>query len=344
MGLRLRLFEMLSGQRAFGGEDVTDTLAAVVKSEPDWSLLPTGVPPSLALCVRSCLRKDPRQRLHDIADARLALDGAFDTSAITAHHGVTPVGSWRRLAVAATGGAVTALALGWAGVSIWWDRGDSNQSTTTRFALNFDSGQFGAVAPSLAVSADGQTLIFRATGPDGVYRLYRRPLAQFDAVPIAGTEGAWNPSPSSDGRWLAFTTGSTLKRVSLSGGPSEVVAQLPAEVRGVHWETPNSLLLGAGERGVLRVSTEGGDPVPVAAASEGRQVWFPQALPGRRAMLVSESARVESTTAEVPSEIQVLDLETVGGAGWSRVQRGVSCRRVTSSSSAAAHCGRSASI
>jgi hypothetical protein len=195
-------------------------------------------------------------------------------------------------------------------MSIWWDRSDSNQATTTRFALSFNPGQPSGDMPFLALSTDGQTLIFRATGPDGVYRLYRRSIGQFDVLPIGGTEGAWNPSPSSDGRWLAFTTGSTLKRVSLSGGPSEIVAELPTAVRGVHWETSDSMLLGAGERGVLRASTEGGDPVTVEAAAEGRQLWFPQALPGRRAVLVSESTRTESTVAEDPSEIQLLDLET----------------------------------
>src|SRR4029079_1807553 len=73
------LFEMLTGQRAFPGEDVTDTLAAVVRGEPEWSFLPREVPPMLVVFLKRCLRKDPKQRMGDIRDVRLALEGAFET-------------------------------------------------------------------------------------------------------------------------------------------------------------------------------------------------------------------------------------------------------------------------
>jgi serine/threonine protein kinase len=75
------LFEMLTGERAFAGDDVSDVLASVLAREPDWARLPPSLPPALGTYLRRCLHKDPRQRIHDIADVRLALEGAFEGAA-----------------------------------------------------------------------------------------------------------------------------------------------------------------------------------------------------------------------------------------------------------------------
>ena len=75
------LYEMLTGARAFPGDDLTDTLAAVVRAEPDWTLLPADLPPTLAIYLKRCLQKDPKQRVPDMATMRLALEGAFDVAA-----------------------------------------------------------------------------------------------------------------------------------------------------------------------------------------------------------------------------------------------------------------------
>ena len=74
------LYEMLTARRAFAGDEVSDTLASVLAREPDWALLPATVPPVLGTYLRRCLHKEPRQRIHDIADVRLALEGAFETA------------------------------------------------------------------------------------------------------------------------------------------------------------------------------------------------------------------------------------------------------------------------
>ena len=73
------LFEMLSGRQAFPGETVSETLAEVMKSEPPWQALPADVPPHLVRVLRQCLVKEPRQRIRDMGDVRLALEGAFET-------------------------------------------------------------------------------------------------------------------------------------------------------------------------------------------------------------------------------------------------------------------------
>ncbi|HEY6335489.1 MAG TPA: serine/threonine-protein kinase, partial [Alphaproteobacteria bacterium] len=73
------LFEMLSGRRAFEGEDVSDTLARILMKEPEWTALPATVPPTVTTVLRRCLQKDRKQRVRDIGDVALALEGAFDT-------------------------------------------------------------------------------------------------------------------------------------------------------------------------------------------------------------------------------------------------------------------------
>ena len=75
------LYEMLTGQRAFGGDDVSDTLARILMKEPDWGALPATVPPAVETVLRRCLQKDPQPTMRDIGDVSLALDGAFHTAA-----------------------------------------------------------------------------------------------------------------------------------------------------------------------------------------------------------------------------------------------------------------------
>ena len=111
------LFEMLTGTRAFAGDNITDTLAAVVSAEPDWRLLPAGLPPAVGSCVRRCLHKDPRQRVQAIGDVRLALEGAFETIAPQAAVHL-PQPAWRRALPLVTllVGAVLSVVAAW---SVW---------------------------------------------------------------------------------------------------------------------------------------------------------------------------------------------------------------------------------
>src|SRR6185369_8904120 len=135
------LFEMLTGTRAFGGDDITDTLAAVVRGEPDWSLIPSDLSPTLLLFLKRCLQKDPKQRIGDIRDVRLALEGAFDLVAapeLAPHAVVPPRPLWRRalpVAVAAIVGAALA------GATVWNLRPVPPPPMITRFALPLPEGQ-----------------------------------------------------------------------------------------------------------------------------------------------------------------------------------------------------------
>ena len=197
------LFEMLTGHRLFTGETVSHVLASVLKTEPDWSLLPLDVPPSLLRLLRRCLERDRRNRLHDIADARLEVT---DLQAIpisqrrdeaTIDRSATGWSVFRVGAAALlVGSVVTALAL--------WGLGQSDSSPVMRVVVDtpdlFDSGW----GSSVVVSPDGQTLVFVARREDGVTQLYRRSLDRFESQPIPGTEGAANPFFSPNGQSIGF--------------------------------------------------------------------------------------------------------------------------------------------
>jgi serine/threonine protein kinase len=90
------LYEMLTGRRAFAGDDVSDTMASVLKADTDWSAVPSGVPPRVVTVMRRCLQRDPRQRIHDVADLRLALDGAFESSLSPDTAAARPLRFWQR--------------------------------------------------------------------------------------------------------------------------------------------------------------------------------------------------------------------------------------------------------
>jgi Tol biopolymer transport system component len=222
------LFEMLTGRRAFEGEDVTDTIAAVVSKEPDWSQLPASTPPSVQLLLRRCLEKNPNRRLPHIGVARLELDGA---PAMTAA-GPLPsrragAGRWMLAAVP----ILLAIGLG-AG---WW--GASRLTSTApapayRASLIFaGDARLSQVAPTarFAVSPDGTQLAFVGTN-GGANRLWLRPLNGQTARPLADIGGASGGAPfwSPDGNRVAFFSSGQLMRVDVAGGPPTVIAESPA--------------------------------------------------------------------------------------------------------------------
>ena len=297
------LYEMLSGRPAFRGESVADTLAAIVKEEPDWAALPDGVAPGLAWILRKCLENDPKQRLRDIHDVRLALDGAYVPAVIDrARTGTT---SARRAPPWLIGGLVAGLAIGLA-VSTPFARRDDATPSITRFEVPFRPGQQGG---QLAFSSDGETLLYSALGGDGRTRMYLRPLDTLAATPISDTEGASNPFVSADGRWIGFVVGKTLKRVPLSGGRAETIAELSMEPLGVSWDG-ESILVGSGSAGLSRVPLTGGPPIVIATADEGRQLSGPQAIPGTRAVLYTESRFSAGVRGADAPELQILDLDS----------------------------------
>ena len=171
------LYEMLTGQPPFLGEDVTETVAAVLKSDPDWSALPE-LPPLVSTFLKQCLRKDPKERVHHIADVRLALAGKYQVSAAPAQP--RQVASRRRSALGWTLTALVGLALGGAGATFLNDHASPGGSSMTIRPLTFRRGRVGGAR----FASDGQVIVYGAAWDDEPYRLYTTRVDNYQSRPL----------------------------------------------------------------------------------------------------------------------------------------------------------------
>jgi serine/threonine-protein kinase len=296
------LYAMLAGRAVFGGASAAEVMAAVLRDDVDWRALPAGTPEPIRRLLRRCLRRDPRERLQDIGDARLELaDGG--------HEGAEAVPPPRRPARAAPwlAAAVVASASALA-VSRFAAR---PAEPPVRLSLELPAGVSVSddFANPLALAEDGSRVVVLAA-EGGVARLYRRDLASVETRPIAGTEGAWQPFLSPDGREVAFFADRKLKRVAVAGGPVATLAEIGGNPRGGAWAPDGTLLLAPSLRsGLARVDARGGKVVPVTqldlARGEGSHRW-PQVLPGGEWALFT--AGVETTFDD--ARVEALSLRT----------------------------------
>jgi eukaryotic-like serine/threonine-protein kinase len=279
------LYEMLTGKRAFAGEDVTDTLAAVIKGEPDWNLLPAATHSAVRRLLRRCLQKDAHSRLHDISDARIEIQEAQATTDPAVTILSTPSVAHRRERVTWILLAVAALVISALAVpATLYVRGGAYEPAITRLDVvtppTTDSFSF-------ALSPDGRQLVFVADGEKGA-QLWVRPLDQTMAQPLAGTEGAQYPFWSPDGLAVGFFADGKLKRVNLSGGAVQVFADAPVP-RGGTWNADGVIVFAPTTSGpLMRVSARGGTVAPVTqlGSGQGSHRW-PQFLPDGRRFLFS---------------------------------------------------------
>jgi len=310
------LFEMLTGRRLFSGETVSDTLAAVLRAEIDWTSLPAATPPALRRLLRRCLERNPKNRLHDIADARIVIDemigGRSDSpesaAAVAAPAPAAVAPAWRRAlpwGVAALG-VVVALAALWTGRSpagdppLFVDLGAPGEE---RFQFQ---GDFGAPA---VLSRDGAKLVFGAVGADSRTRLWVRLLATGEEKRIDGTEGATAPFFSFDGGSLGYFANAKLMVVSLAGGRPYEVADAP-NGRGGAW-TPDGTIVYAPDfrSGLFRIPATGGKPEPLTqldAARHSTHRW-PALVPDGRAVVYL--ATNHSADKERESELRWVRLD-----------------------------------
>ena len=279
------LFEMLTGQRAFAGDDMTDVLAAVVRAEPEWPRLPGELSPTLTLFLRRCLHKDPRQRIGDIHDVRLALDGAFDTPAplalpVAAAPPARPfwVRALRYGAVAATGAAAFALGAGQAG----WGRAPA--TPVSRLSIE-GAGDL----DEIAIAPDGARTLIR-TGDT----LALRSLASLDLVPLKiAASDIDNAMFSPDGQSIGFTAGRILKRTTTAGVATVDLATLPEEATGCQWNG-DDIYCAVGAQGVVRVAAAGGAVEQVVTLGPGEVAATPALLPGGSTLLFALAPGVGS--------------------------------------------------
>jgi Tol biopolymer transport system component len=305
------LYEMLTGAAAFGGRDetVSEVLASVLKSDPDWSALPASTPIAVETLLRRCLTKDPHERLHDIADARLEIRDAgkrpgerAPTSART-----------NRLAwtLAATLGVV-ALVLG--SLLVQSVARPSAPTAVYRSLILPPVGDVNAAASELrtgvprtrrgfglALSPDGRHLALVAPGPAGRPVVWVRPLDNASAHPLAGTEGASNPFWSADGRHIAFVAeGNVIKRVDASGGGVLTLSDRARSSSTGAWSRDNIILFVGADGSILRMSATAGAAAPATSRDASREGAHtsPSFLPDGRRFLYAAGAE-ERTSGSV---------------------------------------------
>ena len=254
------LYEMLTGRRAFDGGDASEILAGVIKSEPSWERLPEDAPPTLKPLLQRCLAKDPKERVRDIGDVKLVLDGAFEAETRD------PLPS-RRPSVMPW--AVAGIAMVIAIVSVFTRDPGSLSSVPARFAIPVDGQLPPRLGPLVALSPDGRELVYVAITEEGD-QLYRRSMNRLEAKALPGTVEARASFFSPDGQWIAFTSGDQrLKKVPLSGGPPTTICDCRPDVDGA-WGPDGTIVFSAYATGVLmRVSSDGGIPEPVTTLAEG---------------------------------------------------------------------------
>ena len=294
------LFEMVSGKQAFPGEDVSHTLAAVIMKEPDWSALPDELPATIGRLLRRCLTKDPKQRLRDIGEARIAIEeslsGAEDVGATPGLRWAgqaPPLQLWRR---APTWGlAAAALALGLVGTLLWVAlRPVPRPTSPLRLSveLGADASLSTFVGSPIALSQDGNVLAFTAhPTKGGPTQLFVRRLDQAQATALADTEDAFSPFFSPDEQWIAFFADGKLKKISVTGGAALTLCDALDGAGGYWGEGGEIIFAPHPNSGLFRVSEAGGTPVELtmldSSAGEFTHRW-PQAVPGGKALLFTE--------------------------------------------------------
>jgi Tol biopolymer transport system component/predicted Ser/Thr protein kinase len=266
------LYEMLTGQRAFDGGDPASVIAAVLTREaPSVS----AVAPGLERIVRRALAKDPEQRFQTAGDLKAALSWAMEEPAPTP---ARPRNEWLKRGVAVVAGAAVAGALAYIGqrssavpVDVSIDKFEILAPENGRFVFGVNTG-------GIALSPDGRTLALVAS-VDGRNALWVRRIDESGARMLAGTDGAGFPFWSPDGRSIGFTTGTTLKRVSVDGGSPIPICSV-SSVRGAVWTTSGDILFGTSASGLLRVPGSGGTPQPLTTLDRESEGFhgFPQML------------------------------------------------------------------
>jgi len=285
------LYEMLTGTRAFEGDDVADVIAAVMKSTPDWKALPPDVPVGVGSLIKGCLEKDRKARIGDLAVARFVLATDARAMASTASTPALTRSRWRDVLPWALATMAVGAAIGWliprsAGRDALVTQLQTGVAPADQLVNSIASTRPSRTA--MAISPDGRSLVF--AGMRGNTRqLFSRSLDRAEATPIPGTEGAAGPLFSPDGAWIAFWTetrgDNTIKKIPVAGGPS---VSIPNSVTGrgfgASWGEDGTIFY-ATRPGIFKVSSSGGMPEAITKPSAGERHLLPHVLPGGKALL-----------------------------------------------------------
>ena len=293
------LYEMLTGQAAFQGEDVTEILAAILKGEPDWKLLPQDVPAKVQEVLQRCLQKDLKVRYHDIADVRLDIEAP-------ATQPLKTTAAFRRPSLLWSAGGAAVMLL--AGILIspalmkYFSPAPPGPVVTATIKIEPSHWLYGYQSamelqrPSrtaIAISSDARFVIYSAIqenpGPQAKSQLYLRRMDQAESRPVTGTEGGINPFLSPDNRWVGFIADQKLKKVPVEGGVATALCDVVSEIYGASWGRDNSIAFGPGyHSGLSIISADGGKPEILTKPDPKREEYshrLPSWLPNGKAVL-----------------------------------------------------------
>jgi Tol biopolymer transport system component/tRNA A-37 threonylcarbamoyl transferase component Bud32 len=327
------VYECLTGRQAFSGETVTDILSAILSRDPDWSALPAGTPAKIRDLLRRCLQKDPKRRLHDIADARLEIEEAQSRGASgEVEPGESPRPAGRGRMTWAIAGALAGAVLAAAATMLLRDKAPAAPAAAPLHAvLPLGAGDaLFTMRPSLALSPDGRTVVYSAIH-NGVQTLFRRPLASDHAEAIQGTELGSRPFFSPNGQWVGFIAKNELRKVPLLGGAAVTLSNIPPVTAGGSWGTDGRLVLPLGANsGLYAISEAGGDLTPFVRLDEAlgeHALLHLQILPGGRGILCTQRLGIDFADLD-RSNVVVIDPATgkrntvIEGATFARYGNG----------------------
>ncbi len=325
------LFEMLTGKRAFEGETVSDTLAAVLMREPDWAALPAEVPAGAGRVLRKCLQRDVKLRLRDIGDARLDLDDVSasptaSSSLAAAQSAPAPAGRGTRKLLLAWGAAAV---LGAVAVALAVRARAPRAMPILRLSIPLPAGQVLSAGSMPAISRDGRRIAYGARDASGVARLYVRALDRYEPTVIPDSDGAQQPFFSPDGTRVGFFARGKLMTAAVSGGAPTAIADASSNPFGGTWSEDDTIVFVPSlMTGLLRIASSGDKPrnltAPDDAAGGYGHVW-PQFLPGGRSLLFTIWG---GTNPAANKGAALLSLDT---GKWTTVAAGLQSFRYASS-------------
>jgi Tol biopolymer transport system component len=306
------LFEMLTSMRAFPGETISDTLAAILTTDPDWQALPAATPPAISALIRRCLERDPRQRLQSIGEARIALSGRSALSSGPAapanpasqpKHGISPLGV----------ALIVLAAVALTGVAAAWTMRDRSVPVVRKYDLALNGAQT-RFDRRPVLSPDGTRLLFVANG-----KLWIRSLSEYGAKEVKGAADATYPFWSPDSRQLAFVRGARLWRTSVEGGEPELVGSVPSDMTGSGaglWTTAgNFIVVGSDASGLIEISGRDGSSREILALDRKLESDFHEVseLPGGRGLLFTTHTAQGSDTIALFADGKRRDILKLAG-------------------------------
>jgi serine/threonine-protein kinase len=289
------LYEMLAGKRAFGGEDLTDTIAAVVRGEPDWNALPADLSHQIRLLLTRCLEKDRRARVADISVAKFLMTEtiaapmpAASASAAQPRAGVSRRGVTAAIGLAFLLGIALAAASAWVLLRLTL----APSPRAVRFTITPPASQPMALSLTerdVAIAPDGSHIVYRS-GTASDSQLVVRALDRLDSLALQGTAGARTPFVSHNSRWIGFFAPDGLKKVSTTGGPAITLCTYTGPARGASWGPDDVIVFATGDlaTGLMSVPAGGGEPTVLTRPDVGQGEQdhvFPSVLPGGEAVL-----------------------------------------------------------